>query len=441
LFNPVVLRFKLRAGEAASIVASTEPYDISEVPALEASERKRRANVVSRAAVNDDFVRTLTLAADQYIVRRDNGYSVIAGYPWFTDWGRDTMIALPGLTLATGQYDVARDILATFAQHVSEGMLPNRFPDGDAQPEYNTVDATLWYFEAVRAYVAHTGDFTFVRELYPILSGMIEWHVRGTRYGIKMLDTGLLRAGAPGVQLTWMDSKIDDWVVTPRSGCPVEIQALWFNALKTIESLARRLGMIDDAQRFGGIATHTQRSFQRLFWNEKRECLYDVVNGVTDDTLRPNQVIAASLHYPLLTGERARRVLAAIARELLTAVGLRTLERREPKYAGHYGGSPQERDAVYHQGTVWPWLLGQFASAYVKAHEYTSESRERAHEMLSGLRPHLSQAGLGHISEIFDGDAPHDPHGCFAQAWSVSEILRAATESAAPAAASATSVA
>jgi glycogen debranching enzyme len=232
-----------------------------------------------------------------------------------------------------------------------------------------------------------------------------------------------------------MDAKIGDWVVTPRSGCAVEIQALWYNALKTMEALARNLGTSGDAQRFSKIATLTEWSCQRLFWNTRGECLYDVVNGANDDSLRPNQVIAASLHYPLITGERARRMLATVERELLTPLGLRTLDRGSPRYAGHYGGSAQERDAVYHQGTVWPWLLGQFASAYLNAHEHTSESRERADAMLSGLRPHLSEAGLGHISEIFDGDETHTARGCFAQAWSVSEVLRESTKIASPVAA------
>jgi predicted glycogen debranching enzyme len=350
----------------------------------------------------------------------------MAGYPWFTDWGRDTMIALPGLTLCTGNFAVAREILHTFSRHVSQGMLPNRLNDGAF--DYNTADATLWFFEAARAYAAATGDYDFLQqELYPVLADIIEWHVRGTRYGIRMEDNGLLHAGEPCVQLTWMDAKIGDHVITPRTGKPVEIQALWHNALKTMEDLSQRFGRPDDQARYAGMATLTQWSFHRLFWNKDANCLYDVISddGTADASIRPNQIFAVSLPYSMLTPERARAVVATVERELLTPFGLRTLSPGDPSYIGHYQGGQQSRDAAYHQGTVWPWLLGPFVSAYVRVNSGAPEARERAGQMLRDLEPHLSEAGLGQISEIFEGDAPHRPCGCFAQAWSVAEVLRA----------------
>jgi predicted glycogen debranching enzyme len=310
------------------------------------------------------------------------------------------------------------------------GMLPNRFPDAGEQPEYNTVDATLWFFEAIRAYATATGDYEFVHtELWPVLNDIIEWHVRGTRYGIAMKDTGLLKAGEQGVQLTWMDAKIGDWVVTPRTGCPVEIQALWFNALKIMEDFAARFA--DDAlrKRFSGMAATAQWSFNRLFWNEKSGCLYDVINGGPPDaSIRPNQIFAVSLRYTMLSAERARLVVEAVERELLTPVGLRSLAPSDPNYRGRYEGDGRARDSVYHQGTVWPWLLGPFVSAYVKVNGSSEAARRHAAQMLDPLREHLCHAGLLQISEIFDGDAPHSPRGCFAQAWSVAEIMRVLCE-------------
>jgi len=380
--------------------------------------------------VDDDFVRQLTLAADQFIAKRDEGFTLMAGYPWFTDWGRDTMIALPGLTLYNGKSEVAKGILRTFAKHVDQGMLPNRFPDLGEQPEFNTVDATLWYFEAIRAYAATTDDYPFVREeLYPVLQSIIDWHIKGTRYGIQMLENGLLNAGEPGVQLTWMDAKIGDWVVTPRSGKPVEIQALWYNALRIMEELASRFGDQANMKRYRTIASMLQWTFNRVFWNEKGGYLYDCVNGGPPDaSIRPNQVIAISLPYTMLATERAKSVLEVVERELLTPYGLRTLSPTDPKYSGHYGGNSFQRDSVYHQGTVWPWLLGPYISAFMKVNGDSEEARGKILNSLAPLRQHLSEAGLGQISEVLDGDVPHNPGGCFAQAWSVGEILRSLCE-------------
>jgi predicted glycogen debranching enzyme len=372
----------------------------------------------------------LALAADQFIARRGDGYTVMAGYPWFTDWGRDTMIALPGLTLPTGRADIARGILHQFAKQVDQGMLPNRFPDGNEAPEFNTVDATLWFFEAVRAYLDYTGDETFVREeLYGVLRDIIDWHVRGTRYNIRMLENGLLNAGEKGVQLTWMDAKIGDWVVTPRAGKPVEIQALWFNALKVMEDLAARFGDAEGLKRFRASSALVQWTFNRVFWNEEKGCLYDVVNGGNPDaSIRPNQIFAISLHYSMLPRDRAAKVLEVVERELLTPYGLRTLDQQDPNYKGRYEGDPWHRDSAYHQGTVWPWLIGPFISAYLKVHGSTGQTRRHARELLRPLEENLSDGCLGQISEIYDGSVPQYERGCFAQTWSVGQIMQVLCE-------------
>lgn len=430
LFNPLVLRFDLRLGRQASIIASTEQRDAAKNGEYRQAEITRRKNAGTSPALTDDFARTLAAAANQYIVSRGDQKTVIAGYHWFSDWGRDTMIALPGLTLPTGRHDVARSILRTFAKHVDQGMLPNRFPDAGETPEYNTVDATLWFFEAARAYLAYTGDLEFVRkELYTVFADIISWHVRGTRYGIKVDAGGLLASGQEGVQLTWMDAKVGDWVVTPRRGKPVEIQALWYNALCIMEDLARKFG--DDAgqKRYRNMATVASWSFNRLFWNEKAGCLYDVTNGAPPDaSIRPNQVFAVSLTHSMLSSDRAKSVVEKIQEHLLTPYGLRSLAPSDPQYRGRYTGGPFERDGAYHQGTVWPWLMGPFITAYLKVNGNSEAARRQASEWLSPLRDHLADGGLSHISEILDGDVPQRPCGCIAQAWSVAEILRAYVE-------------
>ena len=430
LFNPCILRFDLSQQKTASVIASTERQDVNAAEKYELDERARAQQVVGRAPVKDDFIATLTTAADQYIVARGDQKSVIAGYHWFSDWGRDTMIALPGLTLPTGRFEVARGILRTFAQSVDQGMLPNRFPDAGETPEYNTVDATLWFFEAVRAYLAYTGDRAFVQqELYPVLTDIVNWHVRGTRYGIKVDAAGLLTSGEPGVQLTWMDAKVGDWVVTPRRGKPVEIQALWYNAVCIMEELAAQIGDDSARKRYNSTAALTKWSFNRLLWNEKGGYLYDVVNGGPPDaSIRPNQIIAVSLTHSMLTPERAKQVVAVVQEHLLTPYGLRSLAPSDPQYRGCYTGDGASRDSAYHQGTVWPWLMGPFITAYVKANGGSDAARRQAEQWLAPFKEHLSDAGLGHISEIFDGDAPHRPVGCVAQAWSVAEILRATVE-------------
>ena len=430
LFSPFALKFNLNRRASVNIIASTERREASHAGEYAAGEIERRRKVLERAPNNERFVTALVAAADQYVVARGQQKTVIAGYHWFSDWGRDTMIALPGLTLVTGRFDVARSILLEFARHVDRGMLPNRFPDAGETPEYNTVDATLWFFEAVRALLQYTDDEEFVRaSLYDLLVDIIAWHVRGTRYGIRVCEDGLLSAGEAGVQLTWMDAKVGDWVVTPRRGKAVEIQALWYHALKVMEELAARFN--DEANRalYQEMAARARESFNSLFWNEEAGSLFDVVDGgVRDASIRPNQIFAASLSHSMLSKGRALRMLETVERELLTPYGLRSLSPRDPFYRPHYEGDSLSRDGAYHQGTVWAWLMGPFITAYTRAHDGSPAARERARAWLRNFQTHFSEAGLGHISEIFDGDAPHTPQGCIAQAWSVAEVLRAAVE-------------
>lgn len=430
LFNPFLLNFRLNPGKSADTIASTQPREIAQAAQYRQNEIARRTAIEATSPVPDDFAHMLTSAADQYIVDRGNLKTIIAGYHWFSDWGRDTMISLPGLTLTTGRHEIARNILREFAHMVNQGMLPNRFPDAGELPEYNTVDATLWFFEAARAYLAHSGDIDFVRaELYSVFADIISWHVRGTRYGIKVDASGLLTSGEPGVQLTWMDAKVADWVVTPRRGKPVEIQALWYNTLRIMEDLARTFGDEAGQERYRTMAVLALWSFNRLFWYEKGGYLYDVVNGGPPDaSIRPNQIIAVSLPYSMLSIDRAQRVVAIVQEHLLTPFGLRSLAPSDPQYRGTYGGDQRSRDGAYHQGTVWAWLLGPFLTAYVKVNGDSAAARDQASEWLSRIREHLADAGLGHISEIFEGDAPHRPVGCIAQAWSVAEVLRAYVE-------------
>jgi predicted glycogen debranching enzyme len=429
LFNHFILRFDLLASSHASVIASTERREVGRVESYRQAEIKRRQLAVQASPLKDEFARALTAASGQFIVARGAQKTIIAGYHWFSDWGRDTMISLPGLTLPTGNHEVARSILSTFAQHVDQGMLPNRFPDAGETPEYNTVDATLWFFEAARAFLAYNGDEEFIRtELYPVFTDIIAWHVRGTRYGIKVDASGLLASGAPGIQLTWMDAKVGDWVVTPRRGKPVEIQALWYNALCIMEELARRFGDEAGRKSYHNMAAVTNSAFP-LFWNEKDNCLYDVINGGTPDaSIRPNQIFAVSLPYTMLSPERARAVVGKVREHLLTPYGLRSLAPSDPQYRGRYQGGPVERDGAYHQGTVWPWLMGPFITAYVKVNGGSDAARRQAAEWLLPLKDHLADAALGQISEIFDGDAPQRPVGCAAQAWSAAEALRAYVE-------------
>ena len=425
---------ELAKGDRFGVIVSTGEVAGRDPLALVAKERARRQVVAGAVAGADDTVSALALAADAFIVRRgENLRTVIAGYPWFSDWGRDTMIALPGVCLATGRYDDAKKILRAFARSVDAGMLPNRFPDSGEAPEYNTVDATLWFFVTAHRYLEASGDEEFVLgELLPVFEEIVAWHERGTRYGIKVDDDGLLRAGSPGAQLTWMDAKIGDWVVTPRHGKPVEIQALWYNALCVLADLRKRAGSLAESASLLARAKQVKERFVEVFWNAEASCLFDVVDGDRRDaSVRPNQVFALALPYPLLPKDKARLVLAVIEQKLLTPYGLRSLAPDDPAYRGRYEGDPASRDAAYHQGTVWSWLLGPYADALVKTNG--AVGKPKARKAIEGLTPHLLEAGLGSISEIFDGDAPHAPRGCPAQAWSVGEALRVFKDFMAPA--------
>jgi len=428
LFSPFALRFDLSQRTEAAILASTEPHEITQVAHYRQAEVERRQALLTTAPSDDAFVRTLVAAADHYVVGRGAQKTVIAGYHWLSDGGRDTMIALPGLTLVTGRTDVAKSLLLAFAGVVDQGMLPNRSPAIGETPEYNTVDATLWFFEAVRALWSATRDDAFIRTyFYDILTDIIDWHVRGTRYGIKVDEDGLLAAGAPGMQLTWMDAGVGDSVVTPRHGKPVEIQALWYNALRIMEHLAQTFGDTSHQQRYGTMAAHAHASFNGVFWHEAASCLYDVVNGTErDGAMRPNQIFAVSLPYTMLSDARAQSVVAAVERDLLTPYGLRSLAPYDSQYRGRCTGDAASRASSYHQGTVWAWLMGPFVTASLKVQGATSQGRQQAAQWLSGFRRHISDAGLGHVSEVFDGDPPHQPRGCIAQAWSVAELLHAA---------------
>ncbi len=425
LYQPFSLTFD-RPDQAVVVLTTEVERNASETGDLEATEIKRRAELIAHSGCRDKDMWPLILAADQFIVDRGAGKTVIAGYPWFSDWGRDTMIALNGLTLSTNRLEIAKTILLEFSKHISEGMLPNRFPDSGMTAEYNSVDATLWFFEAVRAYVGKTGDLELVREkLYDKLADIIKWHVSGTRYNIHVDTDGLLYAGESGVQLTWMDAKIGDWVVTPRTGKPVEIQALWYNALRIMSDLSESLGNNEAAATYQNMAQTAKGSFNGQFWNVKERCLFDVVDGNRKDgSVRPNQIFAVSLSHTMLAAEKCRQVVDKVRTELLTPFGLRSLSPNDPNYVPVYVGSPSERDAAYHQGTVWGWLIGPFIDAYQRVHPDSPETEEQVEAMLASFRSHSSEALVGQISEIFDAEPPFFPRGCGAQAWSVGELLR-----------------
>lgn len=395
--------------------------------AIEA-EKKRIGSLT--AGCRDDFHRALARSADHFIVyRRSTGSkTIIAGYPWFTDWGRDTMISLPGLTLATGRYDDAADILVTYSRYVRQGLVPNMFPDGGGEPAYNTVDAALWYFEAIFAYLKKTGNTDLIKtRLYDSMLQIIDSYINGTLHGIRMDEDMLITAGNENTQLTWMDAKAGDTVFTPRHGKAVEINALWYNALKVMEHVSEMLGY--DPGRYGRIADGVKNSFSRAFWYEEGGYLYDVVNGETRDRrVRPNQVLAVSLSHPVIDGPMARQVVEKVWKELYTAYGLRTLSRGSEEYRGRYAGDVFQRDSAYHQGTVWPWLIGHFITAFSRAFGSEPVYADMPAKFIEPFIDHLRHACLGNISEIFDGDEPLIPRGCIAQAWSVAEVLRAYTE-------------
>ena len=410
--------------ERPSPVSATEAFSILEENA------RCHAELFEKAGYRDSFASQLVLASDQFLTYRESTkmMTVLAGLPWFTDWGRDTMIAFTGLTLCTKRFKEAEEILLTFARYIRHGIVPNMFPDDNMPPLYNTVDASLWYFYAVYQYLHYNPAAeaeAFVKEqIFPHLKEIISAYEKGTDFSIYMEDDGLIHAGSGLDQITWMDVRVGDWVATPRHGKPVEINALWYNALRIMESLCEKFD--EDASAYRTRANQVKESFNAKFWDSSNQCLFDVVDGdEPDDHIRPNQIYAVSLPFSLLPEEQEKAVVALVEKELFVGCGLRSLAPDHPDYHGIYCGALAKRDAAYHQGTAWGFLLGGFFSAYMKVNHHSSSAAENAVRMLEPVRKHLTDSGcIGSISEIFDGDAPHNPRGCYAQAWSVGEVLR-----------------
>ncbi|AIE87118.1 amylo-alpha-1,6-glucosidase [Fimbriimonas ginsengisoli] len=410
LFCPCELRYYLKPGEKATIVAATRPS----VEPLQISDEEALRDLRLSAMLRD--------AAERFFVKTHDRSTIIAGYPWFTDWGRDTMISIPGLCLHTGRVTEARQILSDFSTQLYHGLIPNRFVEVGERPDYNTVDATLWFGNAIYKTLMAEWDEVFATRMLPVLQEVYDWHVRGTEFGIHVDPfDGLLTQGEPGVQLTWMDAKVGDWVVTPRHGKPIEINGLWINLLRVLEWLSGRLGL--DGTKYGTDAERAEESFNQRFWHEGRGHFLDTVDP-TDASLRPNQLIAMALPFSPVQADRAQKALEVVARELLTPNGIRTLGPDEPGYRGAYSGSLPELDASYHQGTAWPWLLGPYVTALVR---FTGDKQE-AKRILRNSRTMLEEYGLGGIAEVYDGDEPQHPGGCPWQAWSVAEVLRAWVE-------------
>ena len=408
------------------------PAPVSDTEAFSILEENARchAELFEKAGYRDSFANQLVLASDQFLTYRESTkmMTVLAGLPWFTDWGRDTMIAFTGLTLCTKRFKEAEEILLTFARYIRHGIVPNMFPDDNMPPLYNTVDASLWYFYAVYQYLHYNPAAeaeAFVKEqIFPHLKEIISAYEKGTDFSIYMEDDGLIHAGSGLDQITWMDVRVGDWVATPRHGKPVEINALWYNALRIMESLCEKFD--EDASAYRTRAEQVKESFNAKFWDSANQCLFDVVDGdEPDDHIRPNQVYAVSLPFSLLPEEQEKAVVALVEKELFVGCGLRSLAPDHPDYHGIYCGALAKRDAAYHQGTAWGFLLGGFFSAYMKVNHHSSSAAANAVRMLEPVRKHLTDSGcIGSISEIFDGDAPHNPRGCYAQAWSVGEVLR-----------------
>ncbi len=436
LFMPGPIRTTLKRGDTTGLViaASTNTVSWSDWQIQRERAIRHRGAAPLPEAVDDSLAQALSRATDAFIVDRGDKKTVIAGYPWFGDWGRDTFISLPGLCLVTGRHETARQIVDTFCDFVDSGLIPNRFPDVGEKPEYNTVDASLWFVHAIDRYVAYSGDWDFVEErLFDVIATILDAHEAGTRHRIKVDRDGLLAAGEPGVQLTWMDAKFKDWVVTPRTGKPVEINALWFNALRIAAAFANRLGRKSKADHWTELADRAAASFNARFWNAADGCCYDVVDcdhiaGTSDASIRPNQLFAASLTHPVLDRSHWPSMVRVCQTKLLTPIGMRTLDPAHPDYKPLYAGDMRQRDGAYHQGTVWPWLIGSFITAFVRAGGSTPAVRTQARTLLEGIEVHLAEAGLESVSEVAEAQPPHRPDGCPWQAWSVAEPLRALVE-------------
>lgn len=425
LFSPFEMTLRIAPGHATYIVATIEPRAGVNAEELVARERQHRQQYERE---HDGVRQALLIAADAFLARRGkDGLTILAGFPWFTDWGRDAMVALPGLTLTTKRFDVAKKILLTFARYLDQGMIPNAFPEVGQTPEYNSVDASLWFVVAVWKYWKASGDDGAARELFPSVQQAIQCYQEGTRYDIRADRDGLITAGTAGTQLTWMDAKVDSYVPTPRHGKPVEVNALWLNALVMVAEMEEKLSHnIHSAVVLRKLSDQVAGSFVKAFWYGEGGYLYDVIQGdFRDPSIRPNQIFAVSLPYSPLDKAQQKSVFDVLTRHLLTPFGLRTLSPKDERYCGKYTGNPHQRDCAYHQGTVWPWLIGPYCDAYVRIHGNGKSQHKEIGHLLQGLIDHLGHAGLGTVPEIFDGDPPHRPVGCFAQAWSVSELLRA----------------
>ena len=430
-WSPGEWLFTLTPGKAVELLFTTETLSSVDVAQLMAQERRRRDAMLESVPVNDRLTRRLWTATGAYLALRGNRQTVIAGYPWFTNWGRDTFVALPGLCLVTGRYEIARQVIEAYASQLSEGMVPNRFTGLGEQPEFNTIDASLWFIHAVDRYLHYSHDLAGVHHVgWPAIKQILDGYRRGTRFGIRMDDDGMITGGENGAQLTWMDVRIGDCVVTPRHGKPVEVQALWVRALAVGTELATRFGEHDYAAQCRQDRARAVESFRARFWYPTGRYLFDVVDGPTGDdaSLRPNQVYALALNDHLVTESQAKQVLQVVKERLLTPVGLRTLAPEDIRFYPSYAGGMPERDGAYHQGTVWPFLLGPFVTAWIKTHGDSPAVRHEARAFLDGLLDHLDEACVGQVSEIFDGHRPHQARGCFAQAWSVAEPLRALIE-------------
>ncbi|MCL7412425.1 MAG: glycogen debranching enzyme N-terminal domain-containing protein [ANME-2 cluster archaeon] len=426
-YNPGFFLVPVRTGDSwLSITASTRLQDVSEIQDLRKDQIERLREIRDRPGLKDEFVQKLICASESFVVHRSStdALSVIAGYHWFSDWGRDALISLPGLTLVTRRFDEARQILMTFGHHTRNGLVPNRFHDTGEGADYNTVDASLWFINAVYQYLTYTGDGEFVAGLWGTMCDIIASYRSGTSFDIHMDNDGLILSQG---QLTWMDAMAGGRMFTPRAGKACEINALWYNALKIMEELAPGIG--DDPREYSRMARRTRMSYAK-FWNETTGCLYDVIDeaGREDAAVRPNQIIAVSLPFSVLPPDRELKIVSVVEDELLTPLGLRTLTGSDPAYKGHYMGDRYSRDSAYHQGTVWPWLMGPFVTAYCKVNGHSIEARTRAKALFEPFAAHLHDAGIGTISEMFDGDHPHEPRGCISQAWSVAELLRSYVE-------------
>lgn len=423
VFGPGVFRFPLVGGNPVSLVFSVAQKGPVPITKWMDDEKEQRQKIVKRSLVRGPLGGALALAADQFVVSRGTGTSVMAGYPWFGDWSRDALVSFPGLFLATGRWSEAPALLNTFSRHIRQGLLPTYFPQGVEPVSYNGVDAPLWFVRAVQAYHRATHDDGEIRKWLPALRDIVDSFQNGAGYDIHMDGDGLIVAPPHEVALTWMDARVQGKCVSPRSGKPVEIQALWYNALQFLVEI--QLKLKEPTRGYDKLAEIAHRSFNEKFWNDSRGYLYDVVDGKhRDDAVRPNALLALSLPYEILEEKRFRSVVEVAQRDLLTPGGLRTLAPSAPGYRGHCAGTPEERDRATHQGTVWPWLIGPFMTAFVKAHGATEETKLQLKGFLEPFVQHLREAGIGQISELRDGDAPHTPRGCPAQAWSVGELLR-----------------